>query len=391
MAGGGLVTLGVVAGCAFLAVLALILGTLRLGLVARVTDTPQPSATAQLTATPPPTLTSTTTLTPTEQATSTATATPQPLAPTATASPASVAGGAFVSSLATPVLPPTATQPRTTASQPRSAVTRRPLPTATRRPIATSTRAPTRTPSATSTPRPTSTPRVVCRTGDTMTFDPAIPPPGELFVIEVRSLTGYADVSLTGPGSPRFNGVETDGSYYVWRWEEAFDTAGTYTFSFKIGSGAATCVTQAVTVAAATNTPTPSPTVAPEYGLDLTLIGGDDFRPIFTDTQPVIFELDLKNSGNITDSFEVGLDADPPQGWTAQYCIGDDCSDHTPSGTQVTLPAGGSQGLSIKLVADPGAQAGYTLSVTLWVQSLGDETEQKSQTVTVVVTKASGR
>jgi hypothetical protein len=234
---------------------------------------------------------------------------------------------------------------------------------------------------------PTATPLVTCRTGDTMTFDPASPTPGELIIIEVRSLVGYADVSLTGAGSPQFNGVKKDGSYYVWRWEEAFDTAGTYTFSFNIGSGAATCVTKAVTVAEPTNTPTPTPTVAPEYGLDLTLIGGDDFRPILTDTQPVIFELDLTNIGNITDSFEVGLDADPPQDWTAQYCIGDSCSDHTVPGTQVTLPEGGSQGLSIKLIAAPGAQAGYTLSVTLWVQSLGDPTRKKSQSVTVVVTK----
>jgi hypothetical protein len=227
---------------------------------------------------------------------------------------------------------------------------------------------------------------VTCLTGDTMTFDPAIPTPGELFIIEVRSLKAYADISLTGPGSPRFNGVQEAGSYYVWRWEEAFETVGTYTFSFNIGSGAATCVTETVTVATPTNTPTPTPTVVPAYGLDLTLIGGDDFRPIYTDTQPVIFELDLTNTGNITDAFEIGLDADPPQGWTVQYCVGDACSEHTASGTQVTLPEGGSQGLSIKLIAAPDAQAGYTLPVTLWVRSLGDGTQQKNQTVTVVVT-----
>jgi len=220
-----------------------------------------------------------------------------------------------------------------------------------------------------------------------MTFDPASPTPGELFIIVVRSLGAYADVSLTGAGSPRFNGVKKDGSYYVWRWEEAFDTVGTYTFSFKIGSGAKTCVTNSVTVAEPTNTPTPSPTVAPEYGLDLTLIGGDDFRPIFTDTQPVIFELNLTNTGNITDSFEVGLDANPQQDWTALYCIGDSCSDYSVPGTQVTLLEGGSQGLSIQLIAAPGAQVGDTLPVTLWVRSLGDETKQKSQSVTVVVTK----
>ena len=381
VAGGGLVTLVVLAGCAFLAVLALILGALRPGLVARATDTPQPTATA------PPTLTPTTSLTPTDLATNTATATLQPFLPSATVSPMSISDSGPVSPLATPMLPPTATQPRPAATQPRHAATRRPLPTATRRPVPTFTRAPTRTPSATSTRRPTATPLVTCRTGDTMTFDPASPAPGELFIIEVRSLMGYADISLTGAGSPRFNGVKKDGSYYVWGWEEAFDTAGTYTFSFKIGSGAATCVTKAVTVAEPTNTPTPTPTVAPEYGLDLTLISGDDFRPIFTDTQPVIFELDLTNTGNITDSFRVGLDADPPQDWITQYCISGSCSDHTVPGMQLTLPEGGSQGLSIKLIAAPGAQAGYALSVTLWVQSLGDETKQKRQSVTVVVTK----
>ncbi|MGD8398703.1 MAG: hypothetical protein PVG11_07590 [Anaerolineae bacterium] len=222
-----------------------------------------------------------------------------------------------------------------------------------------------------------------------MTFDPAVPTPGELFIIKVRSLQAYGDISLTGPGSPRFNGVKEEGSYYVWRWEEAFDTVGTYTFSFNIGSGAATCVTETVTVAMPTNTPTPTPTVVPEYGLDLTLVGGDDFRPIFTDTQPVIFELDLTNTGNITDSFEIGLNADPPQGWTAQYCVGDSCSDHTVAGTQVALPEGGSQRLSIKLIAAPGAPEGYALSVILWVRSLGDETKQKSQSVTVVVTEPS--
>jgi len=229
---------------------------------------------------------------------------------------------------------------------------------------------------------------VTCRAGDIMTFKPAIPVVGKTFIIEVRSLTGYANVSLTGAGSPQFNGVGSSGSYYIWRWEDRFGTAGTYTYSFTIRYGAATCVTKSVTVSAPTNTPTPTPTVTPVYEIGFALIG-DDFRSIFTDTQPVIFELDLTNGGNITDSFQVWLDASPPQGWKAQYCIGDSCSDHTVSGTQVTLPEGGSQGLSIKLVAAPDAQGGYALSVTLWVQSLGDPTKEKSQSVTVVVTKLS--
>jgi len=219
-----------------------------------------------------------------------------------------------------------------------------------------------------------------------MTFNPASPMIGKYFIIEVRSLTGYGNVRLTGAGSPHFNGVAIEGLYYVWRWEDSFDTAGTYTYSFVIEAGAATCVTKSVTVSAPTDTPTPTPTVTPVYDLALTLIGSD-LRSIFTDTQPVVFELSLTSGGNVTDSFQAWLEANPPQGWTAQYCIGDSCSDYTVPDTRVTLPQGGSQALSIKLVAPSDAPGGYALSVTLWVQSLGDPTKKKSQSVTVVVTK----
>jgi hypothetical protein len=380
--GGGLVTLMVLAVCAFLAVVGLILGASRLGLLARATDTPQP------TAVPSPTWTPTTSSTPTEWATNTATVTPQPLSPTATISPSNSPGDDFVSPLATPTLQPAATQPQPIATQPLPTATRRPLPTATRRltPTPTRTRAPTLTPSTTPTRAPTATRLVTCRYGDTMTFDPASPAIGETFIIEVRSLTAYADVSLTGAGSPVFNGVQHSGSYYIWRWEDSFGTAGTYTYSFKIESGAATCITRSVTVSAPTDTPTPTPTVTPVYEIGLVLIGSD-FRSIFTDTLPVIFELGLTNSGNITDSFQVWLDASPPQGWRPQYCIGDSCLDHTVPGAQVTLPQGGSQALYVKIVAPSDAIGGYVLSVTLWVQSLGDPTKRESQSVSVVVTQ----
>ena len=378
VAGGGLVALVLLAICAFLAVVVLVLGGLgasRLIFLARATDTLQP------TATPSPSWTPTTSATPTEWVTDTATVTPQPISPTAAVSPSNSPGGDLVSPLATPALQPTATRPPPIA-------TRRPLPTATRRPAPspTRTRGPTLTPSATATRAPTATRPVTCRFGDTMTFNPASPAVGEAFIVEVRSLTGYADVSLTGAGSPDFIGVDRSGTYYVWRWEDSFDTGGTYTYSFKIEDGAATCVTKSVTVSAPTDTPTPTPTVTPVYEPGLALIG-DDFRSIFTDTQPVVFDLNLTNGGNITDSFQVWLDAAPPQGWTAQYCIGDSCSDYTVPGTQVTLPQGGSQALYIKLIAPSDAPGGYALSVTMWVQSLGDPTKKKSQSVTVVVTK----
>ncbi|MCL7454807.1 MAG: hypothetical protein M8467_17355 [Anaerolineae bacterium] len=378
VAGGALVALMMFAVCAVLAVVALILGGSRLILLARTTDTPQP------TATPSPTWTPTMSVTPTEWVTDTATVTPQPSTPTATVSSVSSAGGDVVSPLATPTLQPTATQPRPTATRPQPTATRRLWPTATRQP--TPTRGPTLTPSATLTRAPTATRLVTCRYGDTMTFNPASPAIGQTFVIEVRSLTGYADVSLTGAGSPDFLGVDRSGSYYVWRWEDSFDTAGTYTYSFKIESGAATCVTKSVTVSAPTDTPTPTPTVTPVYEFGLLLIG-NDFRSIYTDTQPVTFELNLTNGGNITDSFQVWLDADPPQGWTAQYCIGDSCSDYTVAGMQVTLLQGGSQALYIKVAAPSDAPERHALSVTLWVQSLGDPTKKKSESVTVEVTK----
>jgi hypothetical protein len=376
--GGGLGSLVLLAGCAFLAVLALILGGLgvsRLGLLARVTDTPQP------TATPSPISTPTTSSTPTERTTNTATATPQPFPTTPPVSPVNSPGAEFVSPLATPTLPPTATQLWPTA-------TRHPLPTATRRPAPTATRAPTLTPSVTATRTPTATPLVTCRTDDTMTFDPASPTIGTKFTIEVRSLLGYTDVSLTGAGSPRFKGADRSGSYYVWHWEDSFDTAGTYTYSFKIRSGAATCVTKSVMVSAPTNTPTATPTVTPVYNVGLERIGNWNRPYILTDTQE-IFLLNLTNGGNVADTFQVWLETSPqpPQGLTAQYCIGDSCSNYTVPDMQVTLPEGGSQALSIKIGAAADAPFGVQLSATLWVQSLGDPTKKKGQSATVVVTK----
>jgi uncharacterized membrane protein len=133
----------------------------------------------------------------------------------------------------------------------------------------------------------------------------------------------------------------------------------------------------------------PTATVVPNYDLSLELIGDDDFKKIFTDTNPVTFELNLTNLGNITDTFKVKLVAAPSEGWTAEYCIGDSnsCSDYTVPETQVTLPADGSQGLFVKLTADSNTQVGDQLSVILEVQSLGNETRKASKTVTVVVTK----
>jgi hypothetical protein len=225
---------------------------------------------------------------------------------------------------------------------------------------------------------------MVCRTGDTMTFNPASPLTGKSFTIEVRSLMPYVDVVLTGAGKPHFNDVDQSGSYYIWRWEDRVGTAGTYTYNFQIRKGAATCLTRSVTVVAPTNTPAPTPTVAPVYEFELTLSDTYNYKPIFTDTQPVDFELELINTGNVTDTFEIGLKANGPEGWTVEHCIGDINSCYTESGA-VTLPAGESQALFIKIIAPSDAQEKDQLFATLWVKSQGDGTTVNSPEVTVAV------
>jgi len=297
---------------------------------------------------------------------------PQPPTSIPTLTRVTVAGDTFVSPLATPA-------PRLAATQPR--------PPATSQPMTTATRGLTSTPSATSTRTATATPQMTCRAGDTMTFIPASPLTGKSFTIEVRSLVPYVDVGLTGgAGKPHFNGVDQSGSYYVWRWEDRVATAGIYSYNFQIRRGAATCLTRSVTVVAPTNTPSPTPTFAPEYKVELTLIGGDDFKPIFTDTEPVIFELELVNGGNLTDTFRIGFDAERPEGWTAEYCIGESCS--TDSGTELTLLEGGSQKLFIRLIAPSDAQEKDELTATLSVESLGDPNQKQSVSVTVMVRRS---
>jgi hypothetical protein len=192
---------------------------------------------------------------------------------------------------------------------------------------------------------------------------------------------------LTGTGKPDFNGVDQSGSYYIWRWEDRVGTPGTYTYNFQIRNGAATCLTRSVTVVAPTSTPAPTPTVAPAYGVELDFIDNDhddDFRRIFTDTNPVIIKLVLTNTGNVTDTFELVLktDAKPPQDWSVEYCIDESC--YTEPGT-VTLPAGESQDLSINVIAPLEAQENDRLFVTLEARSQGDGTTAASPPVEIVV------
>jgi hypothetical protein len=213
-----------------------------------------------------------------------------------------------------------------------------------------------------------------------MTFAPALPATGQIVTIEVRSTRGYLDVALTGPDDPAWTGVTRDGIYYVWRWTITYATAGSRTYNFTINNGALTCKTGTVTVLAPTftstptatathtSTPTPTATDQPLYGVSLSGEGSLPVAPGGT----AVFNVSLTNTGDAEDTFDVGLNADPPGGWQAKYCIGGACYDYSVPSQSVTVPAGGSQGLSIKLIAPGDAPAGQSVGVVLWARSQHD-------------------
>jgi hypothetical protein len=218
-----------------------------------------------------------------------------------------------------------------------------------------------------------------------MTIIPTVPAIRQVFTIEVKSAAAYVDVSLVVSGSnPRYNGVKRCGNYYCWRWEDSWDIGGTYTYSFKIKSGAATCVSKAVTVTAPTDTPTvtpsptitpsptPSPTPTPFYDFQVLLNGNPNgyIAPGGEQT----FDVNLTNLGNREDVYNVWLQLDePPPGqianWTVQYCVGDTCYDYTVPNASVTVPAGSTQLLHIKFRAADDAPLALVVKTTIKVQS----------------------
>ncbi|MBN1138270.1 MAG: hypothetical protein JXM73_16900, partial [Anaerolineae bacterium] len=247
MLGGGLGVFVIVAICAIVIGLALALraaGVTTSEAEANLTGTAAaailPSATLTATTTVTPTIVH---LNPTETVTPTATLTPTPT-PSPTSSPTTL----FSSPLETPTPSPTPSRTPTSSWNPSPSAT--PWPSATRTATVTGTPTKTRTPTA------TATTAAVCSAADTMIFDPAVPAPGQLFAIRVKSSSPYADVSLTGGHRPQYKGLNRDGALYVWSWEDDIDTEGTYTYSFYISSGAKMCKSGSVTIAIPTETPT---------------------------------------------------------------------------------------------------------------------------------------
>jgi len=93
---------------------------------------------------------------------------------------------------------------------------------------------------------------------------------------------------------------------------------------------------------------------------------------------------DLANTGNVVDTYLVGLHIQP-RGWGAKYCIGPACYDYTVPSQPVTLPAGGHQQVSVKLQPPFDAPVGQTRSGSLWVKSQSDPNVSANLQVTAEV------
>jgi hypothetical protein len=234
---------------------------------------------------------------------------------------------------------------------------------------------------------------MTCASNDTMTFDPASPLVGDEVTITVRSVRGYVDISLvpaSGAEAPTWIGVTQGGSYYYWRWKITYNTAGSRSYSFKINAGTLTCASGTLSVSAGTDTPTPTPTHTPTptytptpepvYGVTLS---GITFLPVYPG-ETATFDVDLHNTGNVEDTFNVYLSA-PPTGWGAEFCIDQTCYDYTQSPQPVTTGADLHKELQIKLSAPGDATAGQGASVTLRAQSQTDATASAQHQVDVQV------
>ncbi len=128
-------------------------------------------------------------------------------------------------------------------------------------------------------------------------------------------------------------------------------------------------------------TPTPTETTPPPiYGVVLTGESDKTVRP----NEWVEFFADLANTGNVEDTFSLGLHIQP-RGWEAKYCIGPACYDYTVPSMPVTLPAGGHQQVSVKLKPPFDAPAGQTRSGGLWAKSQSDPNATANLQVTAEV------
>lgn len=97
----------------------------------------------------------------------------------------------------------------------------------------------------------------------------------------------------------------------------------------------------------------------------------------------VVFDVDLVNTGTAEDTFDLSISPSLPTEWQGMFCIGDEC--YTSGTHSVTVPAGGTQLMQIKIKPAGDAQAGQKGNVTLAAVSRGDSSRSGSVTVTLTV------
>jgi methionine-rich copper-binding protein CopC len=93
---------------------------------------------------------------------------------------------------------------------------------------------------------PTPVPPAACNGDEQLSFIPAQPVVGQPIRVEVTSARASANVGLSGPFSPQFDGVRGGGRGTIWAWRFTPSGAGTYAYTFTIGG--VTCTSGSVTV-----------------------------------------------------------------------------------------------------------------------------------------------
>ncbi len=123
----------------------------------------------------------------------------------------------------------------------------------------------------------------------------------------------------------------------------------------------------------------PTPTVVPVYGLSLQGGGSQTAPP----GQLVVFGVQLTNTGNVEDTFDVSMAPSLPGGWDGMFCIGNKCYR---GGVQpVTLAAGATEPILVKIQSSPDAPSGQSGSVGLTAVSQGDPSQSGAVTSTLTV------
>lgn len=303
-----------------------------------------------------------------------------------------------------------------------------PLPTQPTTPTPSPTPTPSLTPTATLTPVPTRTPILGAPTTAVPPASPspaatASPEPSDTPTPEPPTPTDtptwtptpkvYATPSLLSPddGAQFLAGI---GAQLVWHWDgqlsqdEYFDVRVwqggashtgiawtkdttidflgepgiTYSWAVAVIRGEAGQMLEQLSPesqARALSWSQPAPTEPPVFGLSLSGGGSKTAPP----GQLVVFDVQLTNTGNVEDTFNVSMGPSVPGGWDAMFCFGDKCYR---GGVQpVTVPAGGVEPIQVKIESSIDAPSGQVGSVTLLASSQGDPSQSAALTSTLTV------